>query len=230
MAVDANVLVFERMREEKERGASLAQQIRNGFNRAWVTIFDSHVTNFLAPSCSTWSAPRRSRASRLTMIIGMAWNLFTAVFMSRVIFEFCYTKGWLKNVTMLKMMDKTNIDFIGPRYYCMAGSLILIVLGLIATARPRSSRCSTSTSPAAPWSRSASTRTIPSVKPLTESQRAQLRSREGERLARRDRREPAGERRQEPGPVQHPHDRTRPEQGQAADPRGVRLRAWPGSR
>ena len=48
MAVDANVLVFERMREEKERGASLAQQIRNGFNRAWVTIFDSHVTNFLA--------------------------------------------------------------------------------------------------------------------------------------------------------------------------------------
>ncbi len=48
MAVDANVLVFERMREEKERGASLAQQIRNGFNRAWITIFDSHVTNFLA--------------------------------------------------------------------------------------------------------------------------------------------------------------------------------------
>ncbi len=48
MAVDANVLVFERMREEKERGASVAQQIRNGFNRAWITIFDSHVTNLLA--------------------------------------------------------------------------------------------------------------------------------------------------------------------------------------
>ena len=40
VAVDANVLVFERMREEKERGAGLAQQIRNGFNRAWITIFD----------------------------------------------------------------------------------------------------------------------------------------------------------------------------------------------
>src|SRR3989442_9688243 len=48
MAVDANVLVFERMREEKERGASMAQQIRNGFNRAWVTIFDSHVTVLLS--------------------------------------------------------------------------------------------------------------------------------------------------------------------------------------
>ena len=52
---------------------------------------------------------------------------------------------------MLKMLDKTNIDFIGPRYYCMAGSLILIVLGLVAIVHPRAGRCTTSTSPAAPW-------------------------------------------------------------------------------
>ncbi len=133
MAVDANVLVFERMREEKERGASLAQQIRNGFNRAWVTIFDSHVTNFLAAIVLYVVGTEEVKGFALTMIIGMAWNLFTAVFMSRVIFEYCYTKGWLKNVTMLKLMDKTNFDFIGPRYYCMAGSVILIILGLIAT-------------------------------------------------------------------------------------------------
>jgi SecD/SecF fusion protein len=133
MAVDANVLVFERMREEKERGASLSQQIRNGFNRAWITIFDSHVTNFLAAVVLYMVGTEEVKGFALTMMIGMAWNLFTAVFMSRVIFEFCYTKGWLKNVTMLKLLDKTNIDFIGPRYYCMAGSLILIVLGLIAT-------------------------------------------------------------------------------------------------
>ncbi len=133
MAVDANVLVFERMREEKERGASLAQQIRNGFNRAWITIFDSHVTNFLAAVVLYMVGTEEVKGFALTMMIGMAWNLFTAVFMSRVIFEYCYSKGWLKKVTMLKMMDKTNIDFIGPRYYCMAGSLILIVLGLVAT-------------------------------------------------------------------------------------------------
>jgi SecD/SecF fusion protein len=134
MAVDANVLVFERMREEKERGASLAQQIRNGFNRAWITIFDSHVTNFLAAVVLYMVGTEEVKGFALTMMIGMAWNLFTAVFMSRVIFEYWYSRGWLKKVTMLKMMDKTNIDFIGPRYYCMAGSLIVIVLGLIATA------------------------------------------------------------------------------------------------
>jgi SecD/SecF fusion protein len=133
MAVDANVLVFERMREEKERGASLAQQIRNGFNRAWITIFDSHVTNFLAAVVLYMVGTEEVKGFALTMMIGMAWNLFTAVFMSRVIFEYFYSKGWLKDVKMLKMMGKTNIDFIGPRYYCMAGSLILIVLGLIAT-------------------------------------------------------------------------------------------------
>jgi SecD/SecF fusion protein len=133
MAVDANVLVFERMREEKERGASMAQQIRNGFNRAWVTIFDSHVTNFLAAVVLYMVGTEEVKGFALTMMIGMIWNLFTAVFMSRVIFEFFYSRGWLKDVRMLKMMGKTNIDFIGPRYYCMAGSLILIVLGLVTT-------------------------------------------------------------------------------------------------
>jgi SecD/SecF fusion protein len=133
MAVDANVLVFERMREEKERGASLAQQIRNGFNRAWITIFDSHVTNFLAALVLYIVGTEQVKGFALTMMIGMAWNLFTAVFMSRVIFEICYTNGWLKKITMLKILDKTNIDFVGPRYYCMVGSVILIVLGLIAT-------------------------------------------------------------------------------------------------
>ena len=92
MAVDANVLVFERMREEKERGASLAQQIRNGFNRAWVTIFDSHVTQLPRRRwCSTWSGTEEVKGFALTMIIGMLWNLFTAVFVSRVIFEYCYS-------------------------------------------------------------------------------------------------------------------------------------------
>jgi len=173
MAVDANVLVFERMREEKERGASLAQQIRNGFNRAWVTIFDSHVTNFLAALVLYIVGTEEVKGFALTMMIGMAWNLFTAVFMSRVIFEYSYKLGWLKKVTMLKMLGKTNIDFIGPRYYCMAGSLILIVLGLIATGRRGQGMFNIDFT-------GGTLVTIrlndddPSVKSLTESQRAQL--------------------------------------------------------
>ena len=173
MAVDANVLVFERMREEKERGASLAQQIRNGFNRAWVTIFDSHVTNFLAAIVLYVVGTEEVKGFALTMIIGMAWNLFTAVFMSRVIFEVFYAKGWLKNVTMLKLMDKTNFDFIGPRYYCMAGSVDLDRPGAGRDGRPRQGMFNIDFT-------GGTLVTIrlndndPAVKPLSESQRAQL--------------------------------------------------------
>lgn len=132
MAVDANVLVFERMREEKERGASLAQQIRNGFSRAWVTIFDSHVTNLLSSLVLYFVGTEEVKGFALTMIIGMLWNLFTAVFASRAIFELWYQRGWLKKLTMMKLMGKTNFDFIGPRHVCMIGSVIVIALGLAA--------------------------------------------------------------------------------------------------
>jgi SecD/SecF fusion protein len=132
MAVDVNVLIFERMREEAERGATMAQQIRNGFDRAWVTIFDSHVTIFLSGLVLFFVATDEVKGFAITLIIGMIWNLFTAVFVSRVIFEFWYAQGWLKKVTMLKLMDKTNIDFIGPRKICMMASVVLIILGLVA--------------------------------------------------------------------------------------------------
>ncbi len=132
MAVDANVLVFERMREEKERGAGMAQQIRNGFNRAWVTIFDSHVTLLLSALVLYLVGTEEVKGFALTMIIGMLWNLFTAVFVSRAIFELFYQRGWLKKLTMLKMIHNPNFDFISPRHLCMAGSMVLIVLGLVA--------------------------------------------------------------------------------------------------
>jgi len=132
MAVDANVLIFERMREEKEKGHSLSQQIRNGFDHAWVAIFDSHVTNLLASMILYAVGTEEIRGFALIMIIGMLWNLFTAVFMSRHIFETALARGWLREIRMRKMLTKTNFDFVGPRHYCIAASLVLIALGLAA--------------------------------------------------------------------------------------------------
>ena len=151
MAVDANVLVFERMREEAERGASMAQQIRNGFNRAWVTIFDSHVTIFLSGLVLYFVGTEEVKGFALTLIIGMIWNLFTAVYVSRVIFDFWYDQGWLKQLTMMKMMDKTNIDFIGPAQALHDGLGDRDRAGPGRVRRPRASGCTTSTSPAARW-------------------------------------------------------------------------------
>jgi SecD/SecF fusion protein len=130
MSVDANVLIFERIREEQERGASMIQQIRNGFDRAWTTIFDSHITIFLSGIVLYAVGTEEVRGFALTLIIGMIWNLLTAVWVSRVIFDFWYSRGWLRRVTMMKIMDKTNIDFIGPRKVLMTGSVVAIALGL----------------------------------------------------------------------------------------------------
>ena len=132
MAVDANVLIFERMREEKERGASMSQQIRNGFARAWTTILDSNVTTMLSGLVLYVVGTEEIKGFALTLIIGLIWNLFTAVYVSRVIFEFWNSRGWLKSLSMMKILDKTNIDFIGPRRILMAISAVVIALGLAA--------------------------------------------------------------------------------------------------
>ncbi len=123
---------------------------------------------------------------------------------------------------MLKMMGKTNIDFIGPRYICMAGSLIVIVLGLVATA-VRGQGMFNIDFTGGTLVTIRLNENDPDVKALSESQRAEFVREKAERPARRDGREPAGRRGQEPGAVQHPHDRPEHRARQADDPRGVRL-------
>lgn len=134
MAVDANVLIFERMREEQERGASIPQQIRNGFDRAWITIFDSNITTVLSGLILWFVGTQEVKGFALTLIIGLLWNLFTAVWVSRVIFDFVYGKGWLKAIRFNKLLGKTNIDFIGRRKQLLALSAVVIAIGLGAFA------------------------------------------------------------------------------------------------
>ena len=136
------------------RGAKMAQQIRNGFNRAWTTILDSHLTTFLSGVVLWWVGTEEIKGFALTLIIGMVWNLFTAVYFSRAVFDLWYSQGWLKKVTMLKLMDKTNIDFIGPRKACMTVSVILIVLGFIRNALGMIGSISTSNGMSSCWARS----------------------------------------------------------------------------
>ena len=130
MAVDANVLIYERMREERDRGAPLGQQIRNGFGKAWSTILDSNVTTILTGLVLWFVGTEEVKGFALVTIIGLLWNLFTAVFVSRTLFELAYQRGWIKRLTMLKLLSRTNIDFVGPRRICMAASALVIAAGL----------------------------------------------------------------------------------------------------
>ncbi len=86
MAVDANVLVFERMREELRAGSSVADAVNNGFDRAFITIVDSNITTIISAVILYMYGSGPIRGFAVTLILALLINLFTAVFVSRTIF------------------------------------------------------------------------------------------------------------------------------------------------
>ncbi len=93
MAVDSNVLIYERMREEKERGAALRMVIRNGFGRAMATIIDTHATTIITGIILFCIGTEQLKGFAVTLVMGLVVNLFTAVFCARVVFDVASGSG-----------------------------------------------------------------------------------------------------------------------------------------
>ncbi len=132
MSVDANVLIYERIREELQRGAALRQAIRNGYARAWVTIFDSNVANLLTAAVIYKVAPDSVKGFGVMLFIGILMSVYAAVFLTRLIFDVAERMHWLKKLTMMQLIHGTKIDFMGLRKVCVVGSLLLIAIGMVA--------------------------------------------------------------------------------------------------
>jgi SecD/SecF fusion protein len=130
MAVDANVLIYERIREEEERGAALRMAIRNGFGRAMATIIDSHCTTLITGIVLYVIGTDQLRGFATTLVLGLLLNLFTAVYCSRIIFDIAERRGQIKYLKMMKIFGKTNFDFVKWMPVAMAASVVLIVIGL----------------------------------------------------------------------------------------------------
>jgi preprotein translocase subunit SecD len=86
MAVDSNVLIFERIREELQTGKTVASAIEVGFDRAFVTIIDTHVTTIVSSAFLFVFGTGPIRGFAVTLVLGLLANLFTAVYVSRTIF------------------------------------------------------------------------------------------------------------------------------------------------
>lgn len=132
MSVDANVLIFERIREELARGAALRMAIRNGFNRATQTIIDSNVTNLITGVVIYKIAPDNVKGFGITLVLGILMSVFTAVFLMRILFDVAERKGWIKTLHMRQLIGETNIDFLKWRHVCFAASAAVILAGLFA--------------------------------------------------------------------------------------------------
>lgn len=138
MAVDANVLIFERIREEKQRGKELKRAIREGFGRAYITILDANVTTILTAIILFFLGTGPIRGFALTLIIGIGASMITALFVSRFLFDFLCDKGVLTSVKMFQFFERPSIDFLGKRHIATIISLSIIVIGLgIFTVRAR---------------------------------------------------------------------------------------------
>jgi SecD/SecF fusion protein len=111
MAVDANVLIYERIREELAKGKSLRGAIDAGYARAFSTIFDSHVTTLISSVILIMMGTGEIKGFGVTLTIGVAASLFTALVVTRLIFNFLVERNWLKSLPMLHLIRSTKLDF-----------------------------------------------------------------------------------------------------------------------
>ena len=112
MAVDANVLIYERIREELAKGKSLRGAIDAGYARAFGTIFDSHVTTLISSIILIFMGTGEIKGFGVTLTIGVAASLFTALVVTRLIFNFLVDRNLIKSLTMLHIIPSTaKIDF-----------------------------------------------------------------------------------------------------------------------
>lgn len=130
MSVDANVLIYERMREEMRLGKSLRASIAAGYHRALSAIIDSNVTTIIAAAIIFKFGTGPIRGFAVTLTIGLLANLFTAVLCTRVIFEVMCDQFELSKLKFMQLFHATNFDFIGKRRMCYIVSAIFIVCGI----------------------------------------------------------------------------------------------------
>jgi len=132
MSVDANVLIFERIREEQERGAGIATAIKNGYQRAFSAIFDSNLTTIITAAILYYVAAEDVKGFAIVLMLGIAASMFTAIYVTRVVFDILISRRLLKDrLLMLRLIRTPNIDWMGLRPVFYTISAVLVFGGLI---------------------------------------------------------------------------------------------------
>ena len=132
MAVDANVLIFERIREEQALNKPMAGALMAGYHKAFSTILDSNLTTLITAAILYFMGSGPVKGFALTLSVGLLASMFTAVFVTRAIFDLMLAKGGLKSLKMLHFLRKPpSIDYLKIRKICYLLSTIVIVAGLV---------------------------------------------------------------------------------------------------
>jgi SecD/SecF fusion protein len=132
MAVDANILVFERMREEKEKGRNAAQCVEAGFAKAFSAIVDGNLTTLLTGIILYYFGTGPIQGFAVTLSIGILTTLFTALFCSRVMMDLLVGTGMVKSWSMMRLLTTPRIGFMKLARPAVAVSAVLCLVGVIS--------------------------------------------------------------------------------------------------
>lgn len=132
MAVDANVLIFERMREEYALGKPVRSSVDSGFSKALWTIVDSQVTTLITALALFLFGTGPIKGFAVTLSLGIIFNLFTALFCSRMVFDILTAKKVITSLNFLQFTKKPNIDFMKVKNITFSISGVMVLIGLIA--------------------------------------------------------------------------------------------------
>lgn len=127
VAVDANVLIYERLREELNAGKSVAGALQAAFEKAFSAIFDANITTLITALILFWRASGTVKGFAVTLTIGIIASMFAALIAVRVMFWWGTDKGLIKKLSFADILPKRRIDFLGKRKIAFVLSAILLI-------------------------------------------------------------------------------------------------------
>lgn len=130
MAVDANVLIFERYREERDRGVPFRKAILAGYDKAFSTILDSNLTTIITCIILVMVGSEEIKGFGTVLGLGIAISMFTSLFVTKLIFNTLMANGLLNKISMITLMKTPSVDWLGLRTVFLPGSAAVVVLGV----------------------------------------------------------------------------------------------------
>ncbi|MBY0460981.1 MAG: protein translocase subunit SecD, partial [Gemmataceae bacterium] len=130
MAVDANVLIYERLREERNKGANIATALRNGYDRAFLTIIDTHLTSIATAIILYVFGNDQLKGFAISLTVGLVISLFTSLYMTRLMFDYWLHRKWLTDLKMMRLFERPSFNPMKYRWFFFPFTGVLTVAGL----------------------------------------------------------------------------------------------------
>src|SRR6267378_3341087 len=132
LSVDANVLIYERLREEMALGKSLKVALNTAYEKAFSYIFDANVTTLITAAILFWKASGPVKGFAISLSLGILASLFTALIVGRNCLGWLVDTGKVKRISMLHLISAQNMNFLGKGFIACMCSLALLLAGAAA--------------------------------------------------------------------------------------------------